>query len=161
MVLKMVQKSQIYFYLSLMLLLPAVGFSQETKIYVSPGFNLGYTFGEGFTRGLQITAGLVSLTNNEIAPNTHWSAGVTYGFKKSKLSETKYVDFQFSPFGLFGFGVGRAKIINRTDFTTKDFTHYKSWGGIFGLLQYDMFSSDDGNISYIGFTGVVPLVPGI
>lgn len=143
--------------------LPIHGFTQfdnsDIHPYISPGISFGHTFGEGFTSGFKLTIGLVEISDSEIFPEISWSSGITFGYRTSDNLEFLYFNLQGAYGGLFGIGAGPA-FIKKNDYGSiwERYFHTNLWGGVYGLIQYDSFTSEFHHLNHLGATGVFPLV---
>jgi len=161
--------------LNLILLLAAVtnvsASTYTTKsIYVSPGISVGYTFGQGFNYGAQVSIGLIGLRydddgyfsgadawlpTNEIYP----AYSISYGFRNSKLNKIKFIDLQVFGEEGGGAGVGLAKITEKSSGYSERYNHLKLYLGFIPLAQLDIYYQirSKSIISGFGVIGVLPI----
>jgi len=147
----------------------ASGYTTKS-IYVSPGISVGYTFGEGFNYGAQVSIGLIGLIyqdegyfssgdawlpSNEIYPA--YSLG--FGFRISQLKNFKYIDLQVWDGDGIGAGVGLAKVTDGFTGVSELYNHLKLYVGYIPLAQLDIYYQirSKSIISGIGVIGVLPI----
>ncbi|MCF7826137.1 MAG: hypothetical protein K9M55_04745 [Candidatus Marinimicrobia bacterium] len=123
-------------------------YSKDTtdELYLSPGVSLGYTFGDGFTWGGQISIGAFQFKAGDgfIWGNVEGPVvGLTAGFRRSNLRTLRYVDAQVfsweSPIPFGGLGLGKAWVIPRDTGEVQGYVHIKAWAWYFGAIQADRF----------------------
>ncbi|NQT64469.1 MAG: hypothetical protein HQ556_16020 [Candidatus Marinimicrobia bacterium] len=148
--------------------LSASGYTSK-NIYVSPGVSIGYTFGEGFNYGAQVSIGLIGLIyqdegyfssgdawlpSNEIYPA--YSLG--FGFRISQLNNFKYIDLQVWDGDGVGAGVGLAKVTDEFTGDSELYNHLKLYVGYIPLVQLDVYYQirEMSAITSLGVTGVLP-----
>lgn len=149
--------------------LSASGYTTKS-IYVSPGVSIGYTFGEGFTYGAQVSIGLIGLIyqdegyfssgdawfpSDEIYPA--YSLG--FGFRISQLNYFKFIDLQVWDGDGVGAGVGLAKVTDEFSGHSELYNHLKLYVGYFPVAQLDVYYQirEISAITSLGLTGVLPI----
>jgi len=123
-------------------------YSKDTtdELYLSPGVSLGYTFGDGFTWGGQISIGAFKFRAGEgfVWGNVEGPViGLTAGFRRSTLRTLRYVDAQVfsweSPIPFGGLGVGKAWVTPRDTGVAQSYMHIKAWAWYLAVIQADRF----------------------
>jgi hypothetical protein len=151
-----------------LLTVPALLSAQETtrEVYLSPGVSLGYTFGDGFTWGGQLSVGTFRFQEGD---GLAWGnvkgtvVGLTAGYRWSKLRTVRYLDAQVSageePLLFFfpGVGVGLAWASSTDHSDVQRYTHLKGWGWALGVLQADYFFNSSASFYSVSGAAVLPL----
>ena len=149
--------------------LSASGYTTKS-IYVSPGVLIGYTFGEGFNYGAQVSIGLEFRYDDEGVQGVNWFPFVSsnkdypayslgFGFRISQLNNFKYIDLQAWDGDGIGAGVGLAKVTDEFTGSSALYNHLKLYVGYFPLAQLDVYYQirEISAITSLGVTGVLPI----
>lgn len=146
-------KTRLIMILCLCVLAPTLTAGEVAAPYISPGVTFGYTFGSGVYTATQLTVGiLLPFDEYPFVPYP----GITVGRRFSKQSVTTFVDFQLSA-GFAGAGYGKAWVESKDDSGSLKLSHFKVWGGLWGLVQYDLFFSPEIRLHSMSATGVYPI----
>ena len=138
---------------------------RSTAIYLSPGISVGYTFGQGFNWGGQISLGLVKLEEplSVLSKIFFPVPSLSLGFRNSKRHKIKFIDFQVytAENGVIngGAGAGLAKITKKSSGYSQRYSHIKLYMGALPLAQLDFFFQlrSKSMITSLGATGVLPI----
>lgn len=133
------------------------------EFYLSPGFSLGYTFGDGLTWGGQISMGTFKFEEGE---GLAWGnmigpvVGLTAGYRGSRLGTIKYLDAQINAGEIPvwpGIGLGSAWVTPRGTNDTQLYFHLKGWGWLFGALQVDRFFNKTDSFYSVSGVALLPV----
>jgi hypothetical protein len=130
----------------------------NTSNYISPGFSIGYAFGEGWTYSAQITVGVVDLGDSGIAPDDELpSIGISIGTKWNQISRLLYCDFQ-GGLAWAGAGVGFGRYLIKDTATSYPVIRAKLYSGAIALVAYDLlYSPKIKPIQCMGIFAVLPI----
>jgi len=147
----------------LLLLLILLVQTARGQLYISPGFQVGYVFGEEYFKSFQVTVGsLNDLYPSDEYPMLPTFPGITIGWRQYKEHTMGYVDIQFH---CFGYGVGAGFVqISPSDKSNPNASSIfgfrgKLWAGAFVNGTYDFYKIPNNAITHnLGLIVVFPIL---